>query len=410
VRVLFFADNFPPETNAPANRTHEHCARWVEAGNRVTVITCAPNFPSGVVHEGYRNGLWQWEVVDGIDVLRVWSFISANEGFFARVVDYVSYMVSAAIASCFVARPDVIVATSPQFFTLGAGWFAAKVRRRPWVLELRDIWPESIKAVGAMRQSFVINWLERLELFFYRSADRIVAVAGSFRSILAARGIDPAKVDVVTNGVDLDRFTRTDGAAERARIGLSDKLVVGYVGTHGMAHALETALEAADLAQRDAELADVHFLFVGDGARKKALVEWAASHGLANVTFLPSTDRDGVVRIYGVLDAAIVHLRRSELFDNVIPSKIFECMALGVPVLMGVEGEARRIVIEGGAGIAFEAENANDLLRAIGSIRDHHLRRDLSAGGVATASQYSRPVLAGRMLRILEEVADRERY
>ena len=141
MRVLFLTDNFPPETNAPASRTFEHCSRWVRAGHQVTVITCAPNFPSGIVHSGYRNRLWQWEEMEGIDVLRVWSFVAANEGFLRRTLDYVSYMLSASVASCFVTRPDVIVATSPQFFTLGAGWFASKVRRRPWVLELRDIWP-----------------------------------------------------------------------------------------------------------------------------------------------------------------------------------------------------------------------------------------------------------------------------
>lgn len=407
MRILFFADNFPPETNAPATRTYEHCARWVAAGHQVTVITCAPNFPQGRVHAGYRNRLWQWEEMAGIDVLRVWSFIAANEGFFGRIVDYVSYMVCAAVASCFVARPDVIVATSPQFFTLGAGWFAAKARRRRWVLELRDIWPESIKAVGAMRQSLTVRLLERAELLFYRSSDRIVAVAPAFRDILAARGIDPAKIEVVTNGVTLERFKPADGSAERERRGLTGKFVLGYVGTHGMAHALETVLEAAAIAGHDPALAEVHFLFVGDGARKRPLVEFARSRGLANVSFLPSVAKDEVIAVYGLLDAAIVHLRRTELFASVIPSKIFECMAMGLPILMGVDGEARRIVVEGGAGIAFEPENPEDLVRAIRLIRDEGLRSALSAGGVATASHYSRPVLAERMLGILEQVATR---
>lgn len=407
MRILFFADNFPPETNAPASRTSEHCARWVAAGHQVTVITCVPNFPQGRVHQGYRNRLWQWETMEGIDVLRVWSFVSANEGFFVRIVDYISYMFSAMVASCFVARPDVIVATSPQFFTLGAGWFAAKLRRRPWVLELRDIWPESIKAVGAMRPSRAIRLIERLEMFFYRSADRIVAVASAFRDILAARGVDPAKIEIVTNGVALERFKPADGNAERERRGLAGKFVLGYVGTHGMAHALETVLEAAAISRGDPALADVHFLFVGDGARKQALMDLAAARGLADVSFLPSVPKDEVVAIYPTLHAAIVHLRRSELFASVIPSKIFECMAMGVPILMGVDGESRRIVVEGKAAIPFEPENPEDLVRAIRLIRDDGLRSALSAGGVATASHYSRPVLAERMLGILEQVASR---
>ena len=206
MHVLFLTDNFPPEVNAPASRTHEHCRQWVAAGARVTVITCAPNFPKGRVFDGYRNRLWQQEVMDGVRVIRVWSYITANEGFARRVLDYMSFMLSAFLASLFVRRVDVVVGTSPQFFTAVAAWAVGAIKRVPFVFELRDLWPESIKAVGAMKQSAAIRLLERLEMFLYRRAARIVSVTHAFRETLIKRGIDGAKIDVVTNGVDVSRF------------------------------------------------------------------------------------------------------------------------------------------------------------------------------------------------------------
>ena len=405
LRILFFSDNFPPEINAPATRTFEHCSNWAAAGCRITVITCAPNFPRGRVYEGYRNRLWQREKISNIDVIRVWSFMAPNTGTIRRIIDYISYMISAAIASLFVAKPDVIVATSPQFFTLGAGWFASFIHRRPWVFELRDIWPESIEAVAAMRRSLLLRVLEGLERFFYRSADRIVAVASAFRTKLVARGVDGGKIDIVTNGVLLDHFKpdTSEGERKRAELGLQGKFLIGYIGTHGLAHALETVLDAAAEARRHPDLADVHFLFVGDGARKEELVQTAA--GASNVTFLPPVGKQELSALYNALDGAIAHLRKTELLTGIIPSKIFEYMASGVPVLIGVYGEARDLVVNGGAGLAFEPESSMDLVRVIRAIRDPQTHRALSSGGVATASLYSRPVLAGRMLDILEQVA-----
>ena len=182
MHILFLSDNFPPEVNAPASRSHEHCRQWVAAGEQVTVITCAPNFPHGRVFPGFRNRFWQEEVVDGIRVIRVWTYISANEGFIKRVLDYQSYMLAAILAAFFVRRVDVVIATSPQFFTAVAGWAVGALKRIPYVFELRDLWPESIKAVGAMQAGPVLAWLEKLELFLYRRAQRIVSVTHAFRA------------------------------------------------------------------------------------------------------------------------------------------------------------------------------------------------------------------------------------
>ncbi|RQP21608.1 glycosyltransferase family 4 protein [Piscinibacter terrae] len=406
MHILFLTDNFPPEVNAPASRTHEHCRQWVAAGEKVTVITCAPNFPKGRVFDGYRNRLWQREVIDGIEVIRVWSYITANEGFARRVLDYMSFMLSAFVASWFVRRVDVVVGTSPQFFTAVAGWAVGAVKRIPFVFELRDLWPESIKAVGAMQDSATIRWLERLELFLYRRASLIVSVTHAFRETLARRGIDPNKVEVVTNGVDISRFSPRPKDAELEKsLGLQGCFVAGYIGTHGMAHALETLLDAAALLRDHPQGSNVRILLLGDGARKDELKAAAQRMGLPNVLFIDSVSKDEVARYWSLLDVSIIHLRRTELFTTVIPSKLFECMGMGIPVLHGVQGESAAIVEREGAGIVFEPENAQALSRELLHIRDDNALRDgLRQRALAAASHYDRQTLALKMLQALRRL------
>jgi len=407
VRILFLSDNFPPEVNAPASRTHEHCRAWVAAGNSVTVITCAPNFPRGEVFSGYRNRLWSREELDGIRVVRVWSYITANEGQLRRTLDYVSFMVSATIAALFLPRPDVIVATSPQFFTACAGFLTSRLKRAPYVFELRDLWPESIKAVGAIRGTRLLRALERLELFLYRRAARVVAVTHSFRNNLVRRGIDPGRIDVVTNGVDLSRFSpRPRDAALVAQLQLQGKFVAGYVGTLDMAHGLETILEAAARVRQWPDGERYRFVLLGEGARKQELVRRAADSRLDNVLFLDSVPKSEVARYWSLLDVSIIHLRRDPLFETVIPSKLFECMAMGIPILHGVAGESADIVNRHGVGLVFEPGNADQL--AVGLRRlatDAALLVSMRAACVRSAPEYDRRHLADRMLESLRGVS-----
>lgn len=407
MHILFLTDNFPPEVNAPASRTFEHCREWVKAGHEVTVITCAPNFPKGKVYEGYRNRLWQHETTDGIRVIRVWSYISANEGFALRTLDYVSYMVSAVLAAPFVRKVDLIVGTSPQFFTACAAYAASRTRRVPYVFELRDLWPESIRAVGAMKEGRALRALERLELFLYRKAARVVSVTQSFKRNLVERGVDPAKIAVVTNGVDGSRFTpRPKDADLVARHGLAGKFVAGYVGTHGMAHALETVLDAAKRFQGAGD-DRFRFLLLGDGARKQALVARAEELGLRNIVFVDSVPKDEVARYWSLIDVSIIHLRRTELFTTVIPSKLFECLGMGIPVLHGVAGESAEIVEREGVGLVVEPENAEALSAGLARLADDpELLARLRARCLAAAPTYDRSVLARRMLDVLTDAAE----
>ena len=405
VHVLFLTDNFPPEVNAPASRTFEHCREWVKAGHRVTVITCAPNFPKGKVFDGYRNKLWQHETMEGIEVVRVWSYITANEGFVRRILDYQSYMVSAIVASLFVRKVDVIVGTSPQFFTACAAYVTSRLKFRPYIFELRDLWPESIKAVGAMKNERAIALLESLELFLYRKAARVISVTNSFKDNLVSRGIDGSKIEVVTNGVDLSQFKPRSKDPELERqLGLQGKFVVGYIGTHGLAHALETVLDAAERLRGT----NVTFLLLGDGARKQALREDAARRGLDNVVFIDTVPKAEVPRYWSILDVSLIHLQKTELFTTVIPSKLFESMGMGLPVLHGVEGESARIVRDENAGIPFEPENVDELVAALRRLKENPSELEqFKASCLKGAQNYDRTNLALKMMRILESVAVR---
>ncbi len=406
MHILFLSDNFPPEVNAPASRTFEHCQEWVRAGHQVTVITCAPNFPKGKVFPGYRNRLWQIEEMAGIRVIRVWSYITANEGFLKRILDYQSFMLSASVAALFVRRFDVVLGTSPQFFTVCAAFVVSRLKRRPFVFELRDLWPESIKAVGAMQDSPALRALEHLEWFLYRKARLIVTVTHAFRERLIERGLAPAKIAVVTNGVDMSRFTpMSKDEALVSALGLSGKFVVGYVGTHGLAHHLETLLEAAERLQTEGMGPLVHLLLLGDGARKRALQEDAARRGLRNVTFVDSVAKDQVVRYWSLLDATIIHLRKTELFSTVIPSKLFEAMGMGIPVLHGVAGESAAMVQSAEIGVVFEPENAADLVVKLKALHaDTVARARYRVNCLAAARTFDRVTLARDLLDRLVEV------
>lgn len=409
MHILFLTDNFPPEVNAPASRTFEHCREWVKSGHQVTVITCAPNFPKGKVFEGYLNRLWQSEMMDGIRVIRVWSYITRNEGFARRILDYMSYMATAFVAALFVRRVDVIIGTSPQFFTACAAYATSIVKRRPWVFELRDIWPESIRAVGAMNKERLLDLLEKLELFLYRKATAVISVTNAFKQNLIDRGIDAAKIFVVTNGVDISRFSPIPKDQKLlAELNLEEAFVAGYIGTHGMAHGLDTLIDAAKVLASTERAARIRIMMLGDGAHRQRLEDRAKAERLNNILFIDSVPKHQVTRYWSILDASIIHLRKSELFTTVIPSKMFECMGMAIPILHGVEGESADLVLRHEIGLTFEPENHLALVERLVMLHDDwEMRARLARNGPLAARHYDRKTLAERMLQIIESCAAR---
>jgi colanic acid biosynthesis glycosyl transferase WcaI len=396
MHILFFSHYFPPEVNAPATRTHDHCRRWVAAGHRVTVITCAPNCPSGMVFDGYRNKWRQEETIDGIRVLRVWTYLSPNKGFLKRVANYVSYLHSATLRAATVRNVDVIVATSPQFFCGWAGVFCSWLLRRPFLLEIRDIWPESIVTVGAINSRTARRFLEWLERRMYAAAGRIVTVGNGYRERLLSRGVPADKIAVIPNGVDVRQFAPLPcPPAASLPVANDGKFVCAYIGTVGMSHGLEVILRAAQKLKSTGR-SDVEFWIVGDGADRSRLQHEAESRGLTNVFFtglVPKTCMPGLI---AACNACLVHLKQAELFETVIPSKIFEIMAMNVPVIMGVRGQARTIVEAAGAGLAMTPEDEDSLIAAINATQSDPAA--FCGGRSYVTSHFDRNVLAQRML------------
>jgi len=393
--ILFLTDNYPPETNAPATRTYEHVSQWVAAGHLVTVVTCAPNYPTGRTYPGYRNWPLSVEMIDDVRVIRVWTYMSTNAGFFRRITDYISFAVSASIVAQLL-RFDVLVATSPQFFTAVAGWYVGTIRRKPWVFELRDLWPESIKTVGAMDDGIAIRLLERLELFLYRQSTKVVAVTNRFRDNLISRGIRRSKIAVVPNGANTTLFRGNTDSAKGSR---SSDIIVGYLGTHGMSHALDFVIRVARTVP------DIKFVFVGNGAEKSRIERMARN--VPNVELHEPVAKADVPHVLSGFDYALVNLRDTPTFRTVIPSKIFENAAMGIPILLGVDGESREILEHYGAGIAYDPENEDSFRAALQKAKDAHMADDyakMQDGCRRLATDYDRRKLANKMLQELERL------
>jgi glycosyltransferase involved in cell wall biosynthesis len=410
MRILFFTHYFPPEGNAPASRTYETCKRWVRDGHEVCVITGVPSAPEGVVYEGYRKRLWpQRERMDGIEVLRVWSYVAPNRRVLRRILNFVSFMCTATLSGLFVRRPDVVIATSPQLFCGWAGVLVTRVRRLPFVLEIRDLWPDSIIAVEALRQGLVLQLLYKLEAWMYAAADHIVTVGEGYRRELLAKGAAPDKVTVVPNGIDTELFYPLPPDPELRRdLDLEGRFVCSYLGTIGMACGLRVVLEAAKIL-RERGVRDVVFMMVGDGAEREALEEQARAEGLTEVRFLGRQPKNRVPRLLALSDAALVHLKREPLFSTVLPSKIFEAAAMGRPILLGVEGHAAKLVTESDMGLCFEPENAEELVAALDRLRaDPELSRKLGENGQQLVTKcFNRDSLARQFLVLLESLVGR---
>jgi len=400
LRILFLTDNFPPEVNAPATRTFEHCQEWTKKGHQITVITCAPNFPHGKLYNGYKNKLYQCELISEIKVIRVWSYISSNSGFIKRVIDYLSFAFMSFFIGIF-QKHDIIIATSPQFFTTWSGWAISKIRRKPWIFELRDLWPESIKTVGVMKQGHIINLLEKIELGLYKSCNRVVAVTDAFKNNLIAREIENDKIEVVTNGSNMELFYPRKADISLLKIlRLEGKFVVGYIGTLGMAHNLDFIIEAIGKISDP----DVHFLFVGDGAMKSNIVKISKELELKNISFLDSVSKDEVPRYLSIIDISLVPLRKDDNFKTVIPSKIFEASAMQKPILLGVQGQAQEILDKYGAGVCFEPNNEKDFIEKLSTLKDISFYQKCQDGCLNLATDYDRKKLADKMLDIIDKI------
>ncbi len=410
MKILYVSQYFPPEMGAPAARAAELARHWVEAGYDVTVLTGFPNHPTGVIPPEYRRrfrrlvarGTW-----NGVRVVRTWLLPFPNRKPYERMLNYASFFVSSALTGMFLSRPDVLIATSPQLLVALSGWWLGTIKRVPFVFEVRDLWPESLSAVGMGNEN---SWLHRglagLAGFLYRRSEHIVAVTNAFKEFLVDRWRVPAgKISVIENGVETDLFSPQSGVAKlRKELGAEGKFLVCYVGTMGMAHGLETLVNVAESMQTQSP--QVRFLLVGEGADKDRIIALAHARKLSNMTFVAQQPRETIPAYISASSAALVLLRKTDIFKTVIPTKMLEFMACACPVILAVDGEARQIIEEGKAGIFVEPENAEALQRAILLLaQDPGLCRELGENGRRhILAHFSRAQTAHRYVELLERI------
>lgn len=388
---------------APSARTFEHARHWASLGHDVTVVTGFPNHPTGIIRPEYRGQFVKREQVEGIELLRTWVYCAANKGFFRRVLNFFSFFFSSLILGALMTRtPDVVIGTSPQFFCAVAAYLLSRIKRVPFVFEVRDIWPQSAVEMGVLKNRWLIRSLEAIELHLYKHAALIVPVAESTRDYLLGKGVPPEKIKIITNGVDAGYLASESIAPEEVRrqFGLEGKFIVSYIGTHGMAHALNVVLNVAKRFSQDSK---VHFLFVGEGAEKENLKQLAERLSLDNLTFLGEQPRERLLGFYRASDVSLVPLRKLEIFRKVLPSKLFELMGVGCPIICSVEGEAARLVAAAEAGLCIEPENADALFAAINQLRaEPELRTQMSSNGQQfVKTHYLRSVLAEKYLSVV---------
>jgi len=340
----------------------------------VTVLTGFPNHPDGVIRPEYRKhfrrGVFS-EQFHGVSVVRTWLLPFPNRKPYERILNYSSFCASAALAASFLERPDVVIATSPQLLVGLSGWWLSRLRKVPFVLEVRDLWPESLAGAGVGNQdSLLYRAIGKTAAFLYRTADRIAVVTPAFREHLVRHWNVPAeKITVVPNGVETGLFS-----PDNADLSLTSSLktpgqfLVSFIGTLGLAHGLDNLVAAAELLRRTAP--EVAFMLVGEGADRERIVRLAESKNLSNIRFVPQQSREKIPAYIAASDACVVTLKSSEIFETVIPTKMLEFMSCSRPVILAVKGQAQRILEIAGGGACVEPGNPQALCNAILSLRE----------------------------------------
>jgi colanic acid biosynthesis glycosyl transferase WcaI len=413
VKILYVSQYFPPEMGAPAARASELTRHWAADGHDVTILTGFPNHPTGRVPAEYCDEFRQLvtrEQIDRVNVVRTWLWPLPNRKAYERILNYSSFCFSSAMTGLFLSRPDVIIASSPQLLVALAGWWLAAWKRVPFVFEVRDLWPESLSAVGmGAKDSLMNRILAKIAGFLYGKADRIVVVTAAFKYHLIKHWNIPAdRISVIENGVETSLFTPQNTNADlRRELGAEEKFVVSYIGTIGMAHGLQSVIEAAARMQQSAP--HILFLLIGEGAEKDHILALARARGLTNLRFVGQQPREKIPAYISASDACLVLLKKAEVFKTVIPTKMLEFMSCSRPVILGVEGQARKILDDAQGGICIEPESADELIQAIFQLAaDPALRESLGRNGRRYIQQrFSRRSTATAYLDVLENLLEK---
>lgn len=403
---MFLTQYFPPEIGAAQARMYELARRLTELGDDVTVLTAFPNYPTGVVQDGYRGRFAMREEMDGVRVLRRWVFATPNSGFFKRIAGWLSFVLTSLTASREVGRVDVIFVQSPPLPIALAALAFSFLKRAPFVFNVSDIWPQSAVELGMLKNRLAIRLAEAFEMHVYRRASRITVPTPGMLERLAARGVERDKLVLLTNGVDTSTYAPHEPDADLAeRLGFDGHKVFLYAGTHGLAQGLDVILEAAKLT-RDP---DVLYVLAGEGADKAKLVSKARDEKIGNVIFLPNQPKASMPALLNTAFAGIISLKPVDLFRAALPSKMFESMAVGQPLVAAVWGEGADVIQAAGCGLVTEPGNPQQLRDAVEALAADPARaREMGGRGRAYVDEhFNRGKIALHLHELLAQVARR---
>lgn len=366
MRVCFLTTYFPPEVGAAQTRTYDLAVRLARMGHEVSVVTTFPNYPTGIVPPEWRGKLYLKTRDDGFDVYRLWSYTVPNRGFLKRIISHFSFAAIASLASPFLPKADVIIVESHPLFNGFAGIFLSVLKRAPYVFNVSDLWPESAIQLGILKNRTLIRVAKAMELLFYRRAKQILAMTEGIRTAIIDDGIDQRKVLLFRNGVDCGFFRPvTEMGSCRERFGIpAEHFVVLYAGNLGLVAGVRIIAETASLFQLEA-MERVHFVVAGDGAERETLLSSAREFQLKNLTVMNPVPKERMPELVNAADCMLVPLRDLKLTRGTLPTKMFEAMSCGKPVVLAGDGEAANLICESGAGLCVKPENAPAIHDAI---------------------------------------------
>lgn len=363
------------------------------------------------VHQ-YRNKfIYRTEKIEGVTIYRVASFFSLTSSL-RKLVHHSVFMVLAILRGLLIGRPEVVIASSPPPFVAIAGYVLSRLKKTPFVLEIRDLWPEDLIQEGLLEKGHIAHLIEMIMGFLYRHADLIITLTAGIKDGIIRRGIPPERVTVVTNSVGVDKFIQPlDNALFRRELRISDEeFVVIYAGNHGSSNALDTLIEAANILKN--QLEKITFLFVGDGEEKTNLRQMANRNNLKKVIFAQPQPKERMPQVFAAADISIVPLKNIPIFNGALPNKMFDSMASGKPVIMAGGEEARVLIETANAGLWVEPENPKALAEAI--INLYHNQPEARQMGLNgqqfVIKYYSHEKLAQRLEKELLRVVDGKPY
>lgn len=363
MRILILTQFYPPEFGAAAIRLSRLARLLAVDGHSVTVLTGMPNYPEGLIREGYRGKVFSREVLDGVEVERVWVYASPSKGTNARLLNQFSFMVLAALRGAFLRRADVILVEShPLFVCLTGGWLR-RTKRAPMVLNVSDLWPESAVATGALRaDSTLVRMATRVERWAYHDAAQIVGMTEGVLEGIRTALTDPARSSLIKNAVDLDAFRPGQAllrAEGRAHFGLGERFTVVHIGNMSLTYDFRTMIEAA------VGLPEMCFLFVGGGSQEQVVKSWVAERGLENVQFAGVLAHDEMPRVWAAADVCLIALGDHSIASGTRPAKLYEALATGTPVVAAIRGEGAALLDEASAGIVVPIGDAPAMIGAL---------------------------------------------